>query len=200
MKKIIGSIFLVVVSVVAYAQIEIGPRVGLGTVYTDVSTTSDEITSGDAEFGFSVGFFTRIGSERIKLMPELLYSTSTMNVVFNEDEVGEQVTTSELDRIDIPVAIQFKPIYLLNFQGGLVASYLIEENTRYANNTEQALSNFEDFTLGYQFGAGLELGNFLIDLRYESSLSDITDAESLGALQIDERQETIKGMLGIKLF
>ncbi len=198
MKKYIFSFVLLLIATVSFGQFEIGPRVGLGTAYTDISGTTDNITSGDAGYGFNVGLFTRIGSKKLKVMPEVLYTTATNNIMFGEGDGGQQVIESELDKVDIPIALQFKPISFLNLQGGIVGSYLVNDVQGVTSSTQEAITNYKDFTLGYQAGAGIELGSFLIDLKYETSGGDISD--SIGPFEFDERQSMVKGMLGIKLF
>lgn len=201
MKRLSLSILFLVFATAGFSQFEIGPRVGLGTAFTDVSGTTENIKSGDAEFGFSVGLFTRFGSDRFKVMPELLYSTTTTNVVFNQDGTGDQILDSELNKIDIPVNLQLSVIdNFLNLSGGVVGSYLVENSNGVSNSTEEAIKNYKDFTFGFQAGAGLELGTFLIDVKYESNLSDLSNSNSVGGVNFDERQQMVKALLGIKLF
>jgi len=198
MKKLIFSLLLLGFCSVGFSQFDFGPRVGLGTSFTDISTTSDEISSGDAGFGFNVGVFARIGSKKLRFMPEVLYSTSTTNIIFNEEGTGQEIVESELDRVDIPLTLQYKPASFLNLGGGLIGSYLVGDVDGVVNSSQEAISNYRDFTLGYQGSVGVELGNFLIDLRYETSGSDISN--NIGPFDFDERQTMIKGMLGIKIF
>lgn len=198
MKKYILSLTLLLVCSLGFSQFDIGPRVGLGTSFTNISDTSDDIASGDAGFGFNVGVFARIGSKKFKFMPEVLYSTSTNNILFGEGDGAQQVIESELDQINVPLSLQYSPISILNFHGGVSGSYLVGDVQGVTSSTQEAISNYNDFTLGYQGGVGLELGSFLIDLRYETSGSDVSD--SIGPFDFDERSSSVKGLLGIKIF
>lgn len=198
----LSHLFLIILTLSfssAYSQIDFGARVNLGTAFTDVSTTSEEISNGDAEFGFGVGVFTRFGSEKIKIMPELLYTTTKTSIDFNNGVVSE-ILEADLDKIDVPVTLVFKPSGLFNLQGGIIGSYILSDGKGVVNNTEEAFRNYRDFTIGYQFGGGVEFGNFIVDLQYESSLSDITQANSLAGFAFDERISMVKGGLGIKIF
>lgn len=201
MKKISSILCLLCLSFTAFSQFEVGPRVGLGTVFTDVENTSENIESGDANFGLSLGVFTRINFDIIAIMPEVLYSTQTTSINFQDDNGAQQVAESELNKIDVPVNLVINPGKLLNVQAGLIGSYTVESEDGFVNKTEEAIRNYKEFTFGYQAGLGLELGNFLIDLRYEGNLSDVSEARenSLG-IAFDERQEMVKAILGIKLF
>lgn len=182
-----------------FAQIDFGARVNLGTAFTDVTTTSQQISDGDAEFGFGVGIFGRFGSEKLKLMPELLYTTTKTSINFN-DGVVSQILEADLDKIDVPINLVYKPSKLINLQGGLIGSYILSESNGAVNNAEEAFRNYRDFTLGYQFGGGVEFGNFIVDLQYEGNLSDITRANSIAGFAFDERISMVKGGLGIKIF
>lgn len=196
--KFLLTLFIISCSLHSIAQFTIGPRAGLGTVFTDVSNTSTDIQSGDAQFGFSVGAFARFGSKKIKLMPELLYTTSTTSITFNDSSGAQQVADSELDKIDVPISLVLKPIGFLSLHGGITGSYITSTTDGFIDKTDEAIRNYKDFTFGYQFGGGVELGNVLLDLRYESGLSDTSTSSTTG-LVFDERQSMIKGLIGFKI-
>lgn len=199
MKKYLIIIFCVL-SVQSFSQLDLGPRVGLGTVFTNIESTSNDIESGDADFGFSIGAFARIGGPKFKVMPELLYSTSTTNINFEDENGVDQVMESELNQIDVPINLIMKPVGFLSLQGGLIGSILVDSEDKIGDRTEEAFKNYKDFTFGFQAGAGLELGNFLIDLRYEGNLSNISESDSALGIPFDERKNMVKASLGISLF
>lgn len=201
-KRVINCfIILLICSANSFAQIEIGPRIGLGTVFTNLDETSANIESGDADYGFSIGLFTAIGGENFKIVPEVLYATRNTQINFQDGDGVEQVANSKLNQIDVPINLKAKLIGPLNLQGGIIGSYLVESEDGFIQKADEAIRNYEDFTFGFQAGAGVELGNFLVDLRYESNVSDISSANdnSLG-IEFDERQSMVKALLGIKLF
>ena len=201
MKRLAFFLLFAAISSVSFAQIDIGPRIGLGTVFTNLEETSNNIESGDADYGFSIGLFTAIGSKNFKVMPEVLYSTRNTQINFQDENGVDQVAKSELNQIDVPINLKAKLIGPLSLQGGIIGSYLVESEDGFIEKTDEAIRNYEDFTFGFQAGAGLELGNFLVDLRYESNLSDLSSANNndLG-IEFDERQSMVKALLGIKLF
>ena len=201
MKRNLLVIGLVCFCFSAFSQFEIGPRVGLGTVFTDVESTSDDISSGDAKFGLSLGLFSQIDLGIIAIMPEVLYSSSTTSITFEDGNGDETIADSELDKIDVPVNLIISPGGLVNIQGGLVGSYIVNTDDGFIDKADEAVRNYKDFTFGYQAGLGFEFGNFLLDLRYEGNLSEVSQAQNndLG-LEFDERQSMVKALLGIKLF
>ncbi len=182
-----------------HAQFDFGVKAGLGTTFTSIESTSSDIKNGNAELGFSTGVFTRFGSKSIKIMPELLYTSTKTSVKVN-DLTANSVLDSKLDRIDVPVSLVVKPISLINLSGGLIGSYLMTDNGTLIDNTEEAFKNYKDFSVGYQFGGGVELANLIIDLEFERSLSSLIDSDSIAGFAVDERINMVKGTVGFKLF
>ncbi len=199
MKQLLSLFCIFFLGTIGSAQIDFGPRVGLGTVFTDVESTSESIKSGDAEFGFHVGFFTRFGNEKIKIMPELLYSSSTTSLQFNNG-FDSEIFTADIDKLDVPVSIVFKPNRIINLQGGIVGSYILSDSGGLINSTSEAFHNYNDFTIGYRFGGGVELLRLIIDLQYEGSLSNLSNSSSIAGFVFDERISTINGSVGFKIF
>ncbi len=198
MKRTIFLLTALISFTIANAQFTIGPRAGLGVNWTDLEETSGDIKSGDAEFGLNIGAFVRLGGKKLYLQPEVLFTSTSSNIIINEGQVDEQIVESKLNKIDVPVIIGIKPISILSLQFGPVGSILVNEDDNLGDKVAGAVRNYKDFTYGFQAGAGLELGSLLIDLRYEGNLSDVGNGS--GTFTFDERTPQIKGLIGFKLF
>lgn len=91
----------------------------------------------------------------------------------------------------------FKLFKFLRLQAGPVASIDMDSDLRDANHTIQDV-DYEKATLGYQAGIGLDIGNFILDAKYESSLSTIT--KNIGRFDTDQRINQFILSVGFKLF
>ncbi len=198
--KTIHLLFALCFCMSSFAQIEFGPRIGVATVFNDIETTTDNITSGDAELGFSFGMFGRFGTKGVKVVPEFLYTTTKSKVIANEGQSNQESIETKLTKIDVPINVQFVVASPFHLQGGLVGSYIVDADTKVLVSAGDAIENYKDFTLGYQAGLGVSFGKFILDLKYESSLSDFTDGNELLGFGYDERQSMVQAALGISLF
>ena len=79
---------------------------------------------------------------------------------------------------------------------GPVYSYVLDKNQSFSNNVNGAFNDFGNYrksTLGYQAGAGIDIGHITADFRYEGGLTKIN--ESYG-----QRQNLWTISVGFKLF
>lgn len=195
MKKSLLFVFFIILSSTVFSQLELGPRATLGTAFTTVENTSDDVRSGKAQYNFGFGLYSRIGTKSIKLMPELLYVSSRTSIKFNDNRGVKQFTEAQLDQVHLPVNLIIKPGKVLSFQGGLSGTYNLETNDNLFSKTNEARRNFKDFTYGYQAGLGLDISSLRIDLRYDGALSEISKANS-SQIKFDERQSMVKLLIG----
>lgn len=172
--------------------LSVGPKIGISQ--GDVSV-SNGFNGDESKMGYHVGAFARINLPVIYLQPEVLYTNtggSFQNNTFNYK--------TDFDRLDVPLMIGFKIGNFFRIQAGPVASYMINGNITAidGNSTEQIIPPLEDFTYGYQAGIGLDIGNLLVDLKYESALSD--SIKKFGQVNTDQRQNQLMLSLGFRLF
>lgn len=198
MKQTFFIALFILFSSSTFAQLELGPRATLGTAFTSAENTSDNISSGKAQYNFGIGLYSRIGSKKIKLMPELLYVSSRTSIAFKDQKGVKQFTEAELDQVHLPINLVIKPGKILSFQGGVSGNYNLETKDNLFAKTSEARRNFKDFTYGYQAGLGLDISSLRIDLRYDGSLSEISKSNS-GTFKFDERQSMIKLLIGFNL-
>jgi hypothetical protein len=199
MKKLLFIAFLSL-SFSGFAQeFTLGPKFGLSS--TKVDFERENFIPGDAQTGYHVGLFTRISFGGFFIQPEALYTKTNGSFQINSPQpgggTGTSTFTEDFNRLDIPVMLGFRFFKFLRLQAGPIASIDIDSDLRDANNTVQDV-DYEKATLGYQAGIGLDIGNFILDAKYESSLSTIT--KNIGSLSTDQRINQFVLSVGIKLF
>lgn len=196
MKKLIVAFFLLFFAVEGFSQNSgFGLKAGLSS--TRVDFENDQIVPNDAQTGYHVGVFGRFGGG-VFIQPELLFTQSSGRFTINSpgQSTGEKFKAS-FNRLDIPVMVGFRLFNVVRVMAGPIASININSDVKNAANTVQN-ADFNNSTLGYQAGLGLELGNLTVDAKYEGGLSSVT--ESIGNFSTDNRINQWVLSVGFKLF
>ena len=195
MKKLILSLALLAFALTGYSQgFSFGPKVGLSQTKLDLK--SDKFKNGDAKFGYHVGVFGRVGLGPLYLQPEVLYTQTKSEFSFN-DGTGAKMYESNFNRLDIPVMVGLKFFRLLRVQAGPIASINMDSQLKDAADMVQN-ADYKNATIGYQAGLGLDIGNLILDAKYESSLGNISG--SVAGFETDQRINQWILSLGFKLF
>lgn len=179
MKKLFAIVFVALVSIPAFSQLNFGLKAGVSTTSLSMPTIKT-ITSGTtsftvdalstAKYGFSGGVFVRITLFSLYIQPEVLFSTRTNEyTVTNVQTTVATVEKQNFNKLDIPVMIGFK-LGPLRLNAGPSVSLLINSPKAIISDPDFK-SNYNKMTIGYQAGLGFDLFNRLtFDLRYEGSL------------------------------
>lgn len=112
----------------------------------------------DRNVGFHIGVFGKIGS-KVYFRPELTY-TSTKSDYDSEDFT--------MKKLDAPLLIGAKIIGPLSVFGGPALQYILD--TEFDGIAISEVEN--DFSVGLNFGIGLNFDSVGIDLRYERGFSE----------------------------
>ncbi|MDT0691539.1 outer membrane beta-barrel protein [Salegentibacter sp. F188] len=128
-------------------------------VADEVSTNLSE--DGENQRGFHVGIFSKFEIVGIFIQPELLY-TSINSEYSNFDY--------KINKLDLPVLAGINVLGPLNIKAGPSFQYILKNELE---NTSLQIGDVEnEISVGYQLGAGLELGRLGIDLRYEGAFQE----------------------------
>lgn len=196
MKKLILSFALLAFALTGYSQgFSFGPKVGLSQTQLDLK--SDQFKNGESKFGYHVGVFARIGIGALYLQPEVLYTQTQGQFTFDGNDMPIKEYEADFNRVDIPVMLGFKMFNLLRVQAGPIASINVNSQIKDAANTVQDV-DFKTATLGYQAGLGLDIGNLIIDAKYESSLDKFSG--NVGNFSTDQRMNQWILSVGFRLF
>lgn len=132
----------------------------------------------NAQYGIHGGLVIRVNiTDNIMLMPEVLLNSNKVDysvIDINNSTVTDSILTEKYQYVDIPFMFGYKsgPIRL---HAGPVAHVYLNSTSELLDNIDGYTQNFEDLTLGWQAGLGLDLWKFTIDLRYEGNFSKFGD-------------------------
>ena len=199
MKKLLIVCLLMTIGFGASAQFSLGPRVTLTSTNLDLREEVANVKAGDAEFGFQYGLFMRLKVPVVGLyvQPELLFSKTESTITS-----GAQNVDLSFNRVDVPVMIGGK-IGPLRLNAGPAFSFLTSAESDVAGTVSDIKNNYSSTTVGFQAGIGVDILKFVIDLKYEGSLSQkFGDAITVSgnSFATDERPSQIVLGIGFKLF
>jgi uncharacterized Tic20 family protein len=172
--KQIFSIALLGLSVFASAQISLAAKANLifptgSPSWKNITNTASAAidNTGKNNVGFNVGLSLKANLPMaFFLMPELYYTTFKNEFT---DPVSNTTFNIKNNRIDLPVLVGHKVLGdMLGVFIGPVASYNLSKEDTFNDFRENARDNF---TVGYQFGAQVEIKKLLINARYEGAFS-----------------------------
>ncbi|WP_242206385.1 outer membrane beta-barrel protein [Aestuariivivens insulae] len=136
----------------------------------------------DRNVGYHLGIFGKIGNQ-IYFKPELVY-TSTKSDYDND--------SFKMEKLDAPLLVGVKVLGPLSVFGGPAFQYILD--TEYDGISINDIEN--DFTIGLNFGIGLNIKRLGIDLRYERGFSknEATFIETQGGItpsRLDTRPDQL---------
>ncbi|WP_299101188.1 outer membrane beta-barrel protein [uncultured Winogradskyella sp.] len=128
---------------------------GNGDYFDSVSLNS---SNPDQNIGYHVGIFGKIGN-KIYLRPEIVYTVTKSDYDNNDFNVK---------KIDVPVLVGLKVLGPISVFAGPSAQYILETDFHGVEIDDLQ----EDFTVGLNFGIGLNFNKIGIDLRYERGFGE----------------------------
>ena len=170
MKKLILTAIVGLAANFATAQnIDFGIKGGAvfntdkGKVWEDAGNIFKK--DGKASAGFQAGALARVSLAGIYIQPELLYTQFK-----NEYDVDGQNLDVTKKRLDIPVNVGKRFLGIGHVQAGPVFSYYFDDKLSVKDFTT---AKQDEFNVGMQIGAGVEVSKLLFDLRYEFGLGKV---------------------------
>lgn len=141
---------------------------------------------------FVAGAFARVNVKSFYLQPEAYFSSKG-----GELEDINSKNSFDLKTIDVPVLLGYKIINkgLLNLRvnTGPVFSFVTSEDVDVPDESAFESGHLKDSIFGWQYGAGLDLLFFSLDVRMENSFGDIYSGHS------DEKSKMFLVTLGFFL-
>jgi hypothetical protein len=209
MKKLIAIVFVVLVSIPVFSQINFGLKAGVSTTSLTMPTIKT-ITSGTtsftvdgltaAKYGFHGGVFIRVTLFGFFIQPEFLFSTRTSEyTITNIQTTVSTVAKQNFNKLDIPIMLGFK-LGPLRLNAGPTGSILINSPKALITNPDYK-NNYSRMTYGYQAGLGFDLLFLTFDLRYEGSLQKYQNQiQNLAGTKVnlDDRPNAFLFSVGIK--
>lgn len=180
-KNLILALFLLSTTLLT-AQIRFGFKAGLSSTDLDVSQLridepdlSNRLTLAleDANYGIQVGAQMRVYLGRsFILQPEVLFNSNKVEFRvddLNNPNVGDQIFEESYQYVDVPVVLNWE-LAFLRFQAGPVGHFFLGSRSDLFD-FEDYDQNFDDLTIGFLYGVGIDLWNLTIDLRREGNFT-----------------------------
>jgi len=119
---------------------------------------NENVQNPDRNVGYHIGIFGKIG-DKLYIKPELMYTNTKSD--YESDEFI-------VKKIDAPVLVGFKVVGPLSVFAGPSFQYILDTEFEGIN-----IDNIEDdFSVGLNFGIGVNFNKIGIDLRYERGFSE----------------------------
>lgn len=145
----------------------------------------------DRNVGYHIGLFGKLG-DRFYFRPELMYTKT------KSDYDGDSF---DMSKLDAPMLVGAEIIGPLHVFAGPAFQYIL--NTEFDGISIDNVEN--DFTVGINIGAGVNLGKLGIDLRYERGFSNNeaefinTNITSVPPSRVDTRPDQLILSLSLKI-
>lgn len=173
MKKIILSALFLSLNLAAFSQVLPSFQLGLKAGANLSKLSTDNTFSSENRAGYYAGLWTRIGAAGIHLQPEL-YLTGKNTTL--EDGSGQE-NKVKFTSLDVPILVGTKIGAAgvgLRLNTGPVVSFVLSDDQSFGDAAGSVFKgDFKGQNFAWQFGAGLDIGNIGLDLRYETGLSKI---------------------------
>lgn len=207
MKKTIIIILLAVMAVNVQAQIDFGPKIGYTSTKLSVDQSSIETSLKN---NFLFGAFLRLG-KKVYLQPEINWYTS--GSVFKRPTLTSLSPFEQeikLNNIQVPVFVGLQLIDLklvsIRAQAGPTANIVLSkkiETTQTSGYIDPIKeSDINDLNWGFQFGAGVDVLMFTLDVQYMLGLNNVIGDVKIGGetIKFDSKKNGFVVTLGWKIF
>lgn len=174
-------LFMLISAPAIFAQGSFGVKAGLN--YGDngkieFSDATNVVEDTESRVGYHLGVYYKAGLGGFYLKPELLYTETKSIYDYNDENAKYSV-----QKLDLPVLLGIGVIGPLDVFAGPSFQYILDNELE--GVTIGDVEN--EFTVGVQFGVGVELGGVALDVRYERGLSE----NSAELLDVDDNEGRI---------
>lgn len=136
----------------------------------------DVMSNIDARTGYHIGGVLQVGvTPLFAIQPELIYS-------------AQGYKDFEVDYLNLPVLFKLKFAKVLSVEAGPQFGFLVNDSLK-----EGILEKPESFDLSGAVGAGVQLGNFFAQLRYNIGFTEVTK-------DLDQKNSVFQASVGFFIF
>ena len=143
-------------------------------VFSENDVEDLRISIQDAKYGIHLGLFVQVRLGSFFLQPELLFNSNTVDYRIEDIQTGNvSILDENYQTLDIPFIIGLRagPLRV----GGGPVGHVFLNNTSDLFDLDGYETDFENITLGWQAGIGLDFWKLHLDLRYEGNLTQFGD-------------------------
>jgi hypothetical protein len=211
MKKIIFAFCLIISFSLNTKAIDYGIRGGVNfsSLPNLEEVIGDYTLFGEPDnyFGFHIGAMSQVKFFSMFVQPEVLFTSvgTFMRLEENVENAGldnRAYFKTKYYKIDVPVIVgpHFGPVRI---GVGPVYSLMLGHSNDYDSETLGVDFRQKLFTsnLGYQIGAGIALGNLILDLKFEGGLTKFGNTVTVGNITqpVDTRPRQVILSIGLLL-
>ncbi len=177
-----------------YAQKKPGFGIKAGLNYSSngeyLEAIGEALQNPDANVGYHIGLYGKMG-DKFYLRPELVYTHT---------KSGYSDGDLKIDKLDVPILGGWRIIGPLNIFIGPSFQYLL--NSKFSDISIDNIEN--DFTVGLNVGAGVNLGRIGLEIRYETGFGENiatfvnSNITSLPESRVDTRADQVIFSLSFK--
>lgn len=186
MRKLFFILLIVIITPIAtMAQTATGIGFKAGLNYNAngdyFKSIEENAQNPDRNVGYHLGLFGKIGNE-VYFKPELIYTSTKSD--YNDDSF-------KMQKFDAPMLFGLKILGPISVFGGPSFQYILD--TEFDGVAINDVEN--EFTVGLNFGIGLNINKLGIDLRYERGFSDneatFIGNNGVGTSRLDTRPDQL---------
>lgn len=180
---------LLSLTTLTYAQTSTGMGIKAGLNYNSngdyFGAIGDNAQHPDRNVGYHIGLFGKIGNQ-IYFKPELVYTTTKSD--YNDDSF-------KMQKLDAPLLVGFKVIGPVSVFAGPSLQYILD--SKFDGISIDDVEN--EFSVGLNFGVGVNFNKLGIDLRYERGFSH-NEAKFINSnITVEDRLDTRPDQLILSL-
>lgn len=163
-----------------------------GANFSDLSLPKSTLDT-KYSLGYHGGVFARADISQFYLQGEVLYSQKKSKV--ENGSFGTQ--QAKWNSIEVPLLIGYKLLKsesaTFRVFGGGVYSYVLNDKASILKQVSQSFQQFDKSNIGYQAGAGVDIGRLTLDLKYEGALTNISK-------EFKARPSSFQASIGFMIF
>lgn len=171
MKKATILLVALLATMSTYAQgLQLGVRVGVNN--GNLSTKISGVNEGTIKNGFLIGAYGRASLLGLFVQPEINYS----NRVGNFEERGKGTFTNTITTLDVNALVGYNLLGMVHVLAGPTLMTFMSTKQEASGTLKDVLYGsdfYNSSALGFQLGAGIDIGKLCVDLRYDHSLTSI---------------------------
>jgi hypothetical protein len=163
-----------------------------GLTWSNLYIDVEDLDQENARFGFHAGVFNQhMMTLKFGMQVDLLYTTKGSEAGF----LGplNQTVSFNIDYIDLPVMMVFRPIPAIDIHAGPYVGVLLRSDVTFDGTFEGVAEldrdHFQNVDAGVVAGLTLNLGNIRLGARYNLGLRDIADTDLARTLLGDSKNQ-----------
>ena len=178
----------------ALSPIRFGIKAGIQTQSLKMDGLRWSDLSKSNNFGYQLGAMIQVPLGPVYLQPEIVYNSARFNLngnlLYSDGGIEQQDVRAKyaVNTVQLPVLVGIKIIFLSVF-AGTTLNLLTDTSNKSGKQGVTFNSSVNKSSVAFQVGAGVEIGKFNIDIRYDGQFKRPTQTFTFGT---DQPAQTVK--------